>query len=138
MMLNDPIPSVTSASDTTSSPIDSNAALRPLLIVIHSRELLRACLCYWLHTLGQEFEVISAPDAKKLISADTLSRACAVVIGANSSLWPDRWLQDQITFLRATQPIVPIVVICEEDIAEKYNGMKLQGFIPTSSTVEMA
>src|SRR5438477_8406922 len=115
MMPNDPIPSGTSASDTTSNPMESNVAPRRLLIVIHSRELLRACLSYWLHTLGQEFEVISAPDCKKVISSDTLSRACAVVIGAHDSIWPDRWLQDQIAYLRATQPIVPIVVICEED-----------------------
>src|SRR5262249_28155168 len=85
-----------------------------------------------------DFEVVSAPEVGKLISFDTLARACAVVIGANSSVWPDTWLHDQIVILRKTRPEVPIMVICEEDSAEKYAGMDLQGFIPTSSTVELA
>jgi DNA-binding NarL/FixJ family response regulator len=137
MTLKDPVPSGANASDITFSPIDK-ICLRRLLIVIHPRELLRGCLSYWLRTLSQDFEVMSAPEVKKLIPPDTLARASVVVIGENSPVWPDAWLYDQIAFLRATRPTVPIVVICEGDIAEKYAAMNLQGYIPTSSSVEVA
>jgi DNA-binding NarL/FixJ family response regulator len=118
----------------TLSPTD-----RGLLIVIHPRELLRGFLTFWLCTLSQEFEVISAPEAMELTST-TLSRACAVVIGfiGMNSNWPETWLRDQIAVLRAGRPKMPIVVMYEEDIAEKYAGMDLQGYIPTSSSVELA
>jgi len=131
-----PVPLDAGASDI--SPVDSNTALRRLLIVIHPRELLRGFLCYWLCTLDLDFEVVSAAEVTQLIPSDTLSRTCAVVIGEIGSAWADTWLHDQIAFLRAARPTVPIVVICEEDSAEKYVGMDLEGYIPTSSTVEVA
>ena len=126
------------ASDT-SSPTDRSAALRRLLIVIHPRDLLRGFLTFWLCTLSQDFEVVSAPEAMELTSR-TLSRACAAVIGfiGMNSIWPDTWLRDQIALLRAGRPKMPIVVMCEEDMAEQYAGMDLQGYIPTSCSVELA
>jgi DNA-binding NarL/FixJ family response regulator len=136
--MKDPVLSGATASDTL-SPTDRAAALRRLLIVIHPRELLRGFLTFWLCTLSQDFEVISAPEAMELRSG-TLSRACAAVIGfiGMNSIRPDTWLRDQIALLRAGRPDMPIVVMCEEDIAEKYAGMDLQGYIPTSSSVELA
>lgn len=138
MALNDSVPSDVNASDTSSSRMDGKTALRRLLIVIHPRELLCGFLSYWLRALNQDFEVMSAPEVKKLVSSDMLSRACAVIIGANGFACPDSWLDNQIAFLRATRRSVPIVVICEDDTAEKYAGMSLQGYIPTSTTVEVA
>jgi DNA-binding NarL/FixJ family response regulator len=126
------------ASETL-NPTDRPAALRRLLIVIHPRELLRGFLTFWLCTLSADFEVISAPEAMELTS-DTLSRACAAVIGfiGMPSVRPDAWLRDQITLLRTGRPKLPIVVMCEEDIIENNAGMDLQGYIPTSSSVELA
>jgi DNA-binding NarL/FixJ family response regulator len=134
----DSVLSGATASETL-SPTNRAAALRRLLVVIHPRELLRAFLTFWLCTLSQDFEVISAPEAMELTS-DTLSRACAAVIGfiGMNSIRPDTWLRDQIALLRASRPKMPIVMMCEEDIAEKYAGMDLQGYIPTSSSVELA
>jgi DNA-binding NarL/FixJ family response regulator len=109
------------------------------LIVIHPHELFRGLLTFWLCTLGQNFEVISAPEAMELASG-TLSRGCAAIIGfiGANSIRSDTWIRDQIAHLRASRPKMPIVVMCEEDIAEKYAGMDLQGYIPTSSSVELA
>lgn len=138
MTLKAPAQSGAIASDIL-SPADRTTTRRRQLIVIHPRELIRGFLTFWLCTVIREFEVISAPEVMELAS-DTLSRACAAVIGfiGGDSILPSTWLSDQIALLRAGRPKIPIVVICEEDIAEKYAEMNLQGYVSTSSTLELA
>jgi DNA-binding NarL/FixJ family response regulator len=118
-------------------------ALGPrLLIVVHPRQLLLGCLSFWLRALGPDFDVVGVADVEALTPVEKLARACAVVIGASGSIRSNVWLRKQADILRAKRPDVPVVVIGEEDEAREAEAeliaMNLHGYIPTSSTMEVA
>jgi DNA-binding NarL/FixJ family response regulator len=113
-----------------------------LLIAVDRRQFNRGCLTSWLNTLGQGFQVTGVADVDKALQADELARASAVILIANVPMGSDPWLQGQIAWLRANRSEVPIVVIAEADdlrSAEMLVGrFHLQGYIPISSTMEVA
>src|ERR1700686_4658605 len=113
-----------------------------LLIAVDRRQFSRGCLASWLISLGQEFEVSGVADVDKALEADELARASAVILIANAPMGSDARLQCQIAWLHANRSEVPIVVIAEADelrTAEMLVGrFHLQGYIPISSTMEVA
>jgi DNA-binding NarL/FixJ family response regulator len=113
-----------------------------LLILVDPRELIRGCLSFWLRTLGREFEVISVPDLEKSLQVKVLARASVVLINATAPMLPEGWLQDRVEWLLANLPDVPIMLIADGGdghIAEMLvSRLRLQGYIPTSSSMEVA
>jgi DNA-binding NarL/FixJ family response regulator len=120
----------------------ARAADPKLLIAVDRRQFNRGCLTSWLNTLGQGFQVAGVADVDKALQADELARASAVILSANAPMGSDAWLQSQIAWLNANRSDVPIVVIAEADelrAAEMLVGrFHLQGYIPISSTMEVA
>jgi len=71
-----------------------------------------------------------------------LARASVVILSAKVPMLADGWLDGQVAWLRANRPDVPIVAIVESDdlrpVRESVIRLRLQGYIPTSSSMEVA
>lgn len=112
------------------------------LIVVDRRELVLGCLSSWLSTFRREFEVTSVLDAEKSLRPGEIARASAVIIGAAAPSLPNPWLEQQVTWLLGKRPDMPIVAITDAGDADSANmfaaGLNLRGYIPTSSTIDVA
>jgi DNA-binding NarL/FixJ family response regulator len=113
-----------------------------LLIVIDRRELVLGCLSSWLRTFRREFEVMSVVDAENSLTASEIARAGAVIVGSSVPMLSDAWLERQVRWLRDSRADMPIVAIAEPVSAVTAEAMvlrlRLQGYIPTSSTMKVA
>jgi DNA-binding NarL/FixJ family response regulator len=113
-----------------------------LLIVTEQREFLRECLTSWLGKHYQELETTAVSNVEVYLQPDTLVRAVAAVIGAKTLEQSDKWLYLQIAWLRGQRPGLPIVLTIPEDeisaAAQLSARLDLQGYIPTSTSLEVA
>ncbi len=123
----------------SSDPIATSSRL---LIVVERHEFVRGCLSSWIATFDKEFELASVADVTNSLPAATLARATVVILSASAPVVADGWLNGQVDWLRANRPDVPIVAIVKPDdahpIGESVKQLRLQGYIPTSSSMEVA
>jgi DNA-binding NarL/FixJ family response regulator len=112
------------------------------VIVVDQRELIRGCLTFWLGGFGQELVVTSMSDVTTSLECDLLRRASAVLVGAGALVTADAWLERQVAWLLANRPDAPIVLITElqeaRAVGALFGRLQLRGYIPTSSSVELA
>lgn len=117
------------------------AAGPTLLIIVDQREFVRGCLNAWLGTFGQEFEVRSTADVSTSLQTEVLARASVVIFSVGSARC-EEWLQGQFAWLLANRADVPIVMIAEADQTRSLEALagrlRLRGYIPTSSSIEVA
>lgn len=115
-----------------------------VLILIERRALVRGLLSTWLASLGQGFEVINVADAEKGLPSHALGRATLVILGVRSGVLSDAWLDRQVAWVRANRPDVPMAAIMDPEAVSAAVGSArggpplLQGYIPTSSSVDVA
>ncbi len=113
-----------------------------LLIVADRRELLLGCMSSWLATFRHEFEVVSVLDVEKSLRPSEIARASAVILGAATPSLPNPWLEQQVAWLLAKRPDMPIIAITDADEADTADAfvtdLNLRGYIPTSSKIEVA
>jgi DNA-binding NarL/FixJ family response regulator len=113
-----------------------------LLIVIERRDFIRGCLTCWLDNLCAEFATLPVADAETSLDAGTVERAAAALVGVDAPELAETWLIRQVAWLRAKSPNIPIIMMVEADetrAAEALaNRLNVQGYIPTSSNVNVA
>ncbi len=113
-----------------------------LIVIVGQQEFIRGCLNSWIKKFCEEFELSSVADVTEPMSTATLDRATVAVFYASGLILADSWLERQIKWLRANRPNLPMVAIIDPDraqpIAELVNQLRLHGYIPTSSSMEVA
>lgn len=113
-----------------------------LLVLVDQREFVRGCFSSGLRRISRHFEVVDVADVEKSLEMDLLARAAAVVVGLSPPIASNVWLRSQIAWLLAHRPDVRIVVITEPGEARAAEDLvarrQLSGYIPTSSTMEVA
>jgi DNA-binding NarL/FixJ family response regulator len=111
------------------------------LIVVERREFARGCLACWIANYVSGIDVVPVGDAEADLSSDAFARCIAAIIGMEPSE-QYRWLYRQIAWLRVRQPRLPIILIAESEqcrsAAELATRLDLQGYIPASSSLEVA
>ena len=120
--------------------VDDVEAKSTFVIVVDRRDFVRGCLNAWLGG-GREFEARSMATVSMALQTDMLARADAVVFSVGAPRY-EPWLRDQFAWLCANRADVPIVIIADADertsIEASIGQLQLRGYIPTSSTLEMA
>jgi DNA-binding NarL/FixJ family response regulator len=111
------------------------------LTIIAKPDLFRECLASWLAGACKEFETItvSSPDDER--AENSVRRAAVVILSASDGRSPSAALADQITWVRAVHRDVPITFIGDPDMRmaeDLLQRLDLQGYIPTTSTSEVA
>lgn len=113
---------------------------RRRIIVADPRSFMRGCLACWLNKFGSDFQPFMTDDAVKAVGNGPLS--AAVILSASSRPEGRAWLEEQVAGLRDAVPLLPIVFILgDADLAsgdETALALGLQGFIPMSSSLEIA
>lgn len=122
--------------------LDADVICARFVLVVDHREFARECLVSWLDGLGKEFEVVGIADVRRLLRPDQLTRASAVIFSLGAGVSEETWLEQQVGWLRKQRDDVPMVAILESDSEGRGHGLvsrlSLQGYIPTSSTPEIA
>jgi len=126
------------ASDSLiATPISSK-----VVVIVDRQEFIRGCLESWIKTSCREFNTSNVADVTIPAMEAVLPRAIMFVFYANGIVLANSWLDEQIAWLRDNQPDTPIVAIIEPDktwpIGDLANRLRLQGYIPTSSSMEVA
>jgi two-component system nitrate/nitrite response regulator NarL len=113
---------------------------RRRVIVADPRSFMRGCLACWLNEFGSDFQPAVTDDAVEALEKEPLPGA--VILSASSRPEGRAWLEKQAAGLRDAVPELPIVLILgEADMAasqETALSLGLQGFIPMSSSLEIA
>lgn len=119
--------------------------VRPrLLIVIERRALVRSLFTTWIGSLNQGSEVIAIADAELALPLEALTRATLVILGACAEALSNSWLNRQVAWLRANRSDVPLAAIVDPGDLDAVIGNSrddrplLQGYIPTSSSMDVA
>ncbi len=124
----------------SNSPIINNTS--SIVVVVCNQEFIRGCLETWIKKFYREFDACGVSDITMPIAATTLNHAIIVLFHASGAVLVDSWLDKQVAWLRANQPNIPIVAIIEPDTmwpdAETVNRLQLQGYISTSSSMQLA
>ena len=112
------------------------------LIIIERRAFVRELLGLWIGSLQPGFDVVSAAYAERSVPLSVLAQASLVIFGVNAPALPDPWLDQQIGWIRANRADVPLVSIADGDdgaiVCSRSVGTRLQGCIPTSSSMSLA
>ena len=128
---------VTQGESTSQMPLAAG-----LLIVVERRDFVRGCLTCWLGDLCAEFATLSVTDAETSLDPAALGRAAAVLVGMDAPEHAEAWLMRQVGWLRAKSPDMPIIMIVDAEEARTAevlaNRLNVQGYIPTSSSVNVA
>jgi DNA-binding NarL/FixJ family response regulator len=113
-----------------------------LIILVDQREFFRSCFSSGLKRFGRNFDIIDVADVEESLPMEVLAQAGAVVVGSSPPIASSPWLQRQVAWLLAHRPDVGIVVITEPGEARAAEDLVvrlgLHGYIPTSSTMEVA
>ncbi len=113
---------------------------RPRVIVADPRSFMRGCLACWLKEFGRDFQTVVTTDAVEAVENEPLPGA--VILSAFSCPEGRAWLEKQVARVRDAVPELPIVVILGADdlVAGQETAVTLglQGFIPMSSSLEVA
>ena len=115
------------------------------LILVERRDLVRSCIACWLGNFGGEFATLAVADVETSLDDDALTQASAVLIGAGVPGWSDGWLCRQMEWLRARRSALPIMMLVDAvEVSERMAvetlaaRLGMQGYIPTSSSVDVA
>ena len=132
--------------NTADDRLNENAA-RNLALVIDEHEFMRGCLTLWIGTFCPDLRVVAVGSVEELPEVDLRSDAIVVIFGPGSVMRRDGWLNNSVAALRAVQSDLKVtevhmVAIVNPDemraTDESVLHAKLQGFIPTSSSAEVA
>lgn len=131
-----------SANEIRLDPVAHTPADTKLLIIVDRQEFVRGCLSHWIKSSCREFNVSSVADVVEAASEAALTQAHVVVFRANDAILSQTWLDSQVSWLRANRRDVSIVAIVEpsdsKPVAEIVTRFRLRGYIPTSSSMEVA
>lgn len=122
------------------SEVDGTTSLKALTI-FETRDLIRDCLASWLAAACPEFETVAVADTGCRHGEAAIVRAAAVILGVKDGAANDALIADELAVVRGVRAEVPIVLIGDPDMraAETLLGkFNLQGYIPTTSTSEIA
>jgi DNA-binding NarL/FixJ family response regulator len=123
-------------------PVPANDGKTKLVIVVDARTFVRGCLRSWITVFGQEFAVVDVADVGTAAGDDLMGRASAVILSAVAATPCNVWLQAQIRRVMTFRPDLPIVLIADPSemaVADTLvTQLGLRGFIPTSSSAELA
>jgi DNA-binding NarL/FixJ family response regulator len=113
-----------------------------LVILVDQREFVRGCFSCGLRRFSRRFEVVGVADVEKSLEVDLLARAAAVAVGLSPPIATSIWLRSQVAWLLSHRPDIRIVLITEPEEARAAKDLvarlRLSGYIPTSSTMEVA
>ena len=130
------------ADEIRSDPDTHTAAETKFLVVVERQEFVRGCLGSWVRTFCQEFGTSGVADVTAPSSEAVLKRASVVVFYVSGATSAEAWLESQVSWLRVNWRDVPVVAIVDPDkarlVAEIVTRFQLQGYIPTSSSTEVA
>jgi DNA-binding NarL/FixJ family response regulator len=140
----DAVTDVRRPAGAAQGPIIAFAPRAELLILAERRDFVRSCIACWLDNSCGEFATLAVSDVESL-DDNALTHAAAVLIGAGAPDRTDGWLCRQIEWLRTRRTKLPIMMIVDAvDADEKLRvetlaaRLGVQGYIPTSSSVEVA
>ena len=134
-------------SDTGARPVSPPQPDVPAnaLLVVDRRPFVRGCLASWLGSFGEEFQTLAIADIETVTNNDALKQAAAVLFGFDRAETADQWLSSQIEWLRERCPDVPIALLLEATdvsnsraVASVVSRLAVQGYIPTSTSLEVA
>jgi DNA-binding NarL/FixJ family response regulator len=115
------------------------------ILVVDRRPFVRGCLASWLGSFGEEFQTLAVADIETVMNNDALKQAAAVLFGFDGAETADQWLSSQIEWLRERCPDVPIALLLEATdvsksraVASVVSRLAVQGYIPTSTSLEVA
>ena len=113
------------------------------LLVVDRRIMIGRCLCLWLGALGPSFHPVSVDSLENPPRNDVLNHARVVILcTASAAPCEDAWLLGQIAWARKNLPDVPLVLLAEAPDAHlaetAVRQLQLGGYIPTSSSLELA
>ena len=100
-------------SEVKVKPIQSNhkSNSKRLFIIVDRQEFVRGCLNSWITMFCPEFELASGADVITALSTEMLAQASVVIFSANGAVQADGWLDNQVAWLKANCPNLPIVAI---------------------------
>ena len=130
--------------DTDMKPFTTsrNSTVKRLFIIVDRQEFIRGCLNSWITMFCPEFELANGTDVITALSTEMLARASVVIFSANGATLADGWLNNQVAWLKANCPNLPVVAIVGPDevrsIADLAHRFRLQGYVPTNSSMEIA
>jgi DNA-binding NarL/FixJ family response regulator len=113
------------------------------LIVIDRRPVIGRGICCWIGTLDPQFDPLFLTTIDRALGQDVLGRASAVIWGTNT-LVPseDEWLSNEIACTRVRRDGVPLVLLADATeshfVKEAIRQLRLDGYIPTASSPELA
>jgi DNA-binding NarL/FixJ family response regulator len=137
-------PLMSAGSVPLTRPVPAEPARRRsrLLIGVERRAFFHGCLSLWLGRFCQEYGASVVTDLQAATGATGLDQAVAVIIGVGEPASDADWLGEQISWLRNQRPNLPVALIVDDayhEGAETLVGrFGLQGYIPTSTSVEVA
>lgn len=114
-----------------------------LLVVIDGRPVIARSICCWIGTLGPEFDPVPIASIDRLLGRDILNRATAVMWATSAPVpWEDEWLSNEVACTRTRRNDVPLVLLADmadpHFVEETVRQLRLSGYIPTSSSLELA
>lgn len=114
---------------------------RPLIIA-DPRDFVRGCLMCWAASNCPEFEPRGVADVRQPTYEHVVRDAAVAILTAGSPAVSEAWLCDQVVWLRASRPELPLVLLVADENLEAADALAsrfgLQGYIPTSSPIAVA
>jgi DNA-binding NarL/FixJ family response regulator len=96
----------------------------------------------WAATDCLEFEPIGVADVRQPAHEHVARDAAVIILSACSPAVSEAWLCDQIAWLRASRPELPLVLLVADEKLDEADVLAsrfdLQGYIPTSSPTAVA
>lgn len=85
-----------------------------LLVVVDAHACLLGCLCLWLETFGDGFEIVGVPDIRQVLRDDQIGQARAILFGPGTSAAGGS-LDRQVSWPSKRQPNAAIAAIAPDD-----------------------
>lgn len=113
-----------------------------VIVVLERHSFTRGCLCSWIQEFCQDFRLSSFAEVSSPQLPLVLQAASLAIISALAGSRDGDELFRQVCGIRTLQPNLPIIAIIDESpasrLAETALRLGLQGYIPTTSTLEIA
>jgi DNA-binding NarL/FixJ family response regulator len=117
---------------------NTNGHIKKHVVLVDSRDLFRGCMAIWLREFRREFAVSAFSCALKGIAPEIISNCGVAVLCTDALPSQEQWLERQVAALREQKPDLPIVAVADESAEDVIASLDLQGYIPTSSSMEVA
>jgi DNA-binding NarL/FixJ family response regulator len=112
------------------------------VFIVDQRDFMGGCLSSWLDEGSGEFLTIVVPDITRAFESQQTSNATIAILSVPSLATGRSWLEKQMALLRAHSANIPVVIIMDDDEEARRPGLlaslSVQGFIPTSSSLDVA